>query len=105
LYNVLFELSSPFLILLIPLIPQLFDSQQKVIDVFGAIGVSYDRHVHVCVRHRLGMLQSMDYCEEGVLIYGTALSFRFQVLQLRLGSRDCGTTVGRKASKGSRYLN
>ncbi len=66
--NLLFELSGPFFVLFIALIPQLFDSQQKVIDVFGAIGIGGDRHLNVCVRHRFGLLQSMDYGEEEVLI-------------------------------------
>lgn len=39
LYDLLFKLSRPFLIFLITLIPELFNSYQEVIDVFGAIRV------------------------------------------------------------------
>lgn len=79
LYDLLFELSGPFFVLFIALIAQLFDSQQKVIDVFGTIGISGDRHLNVRVRHRLGLLRSMDYGEEEVLIYSTFLKSSFLV--------------------------
>lgn len=82
LYDLLFKLSGPCFVLFIALSPQLFDPQQKVIDVFGTIGIGGDRHLNLYVRHKLGLLRSMDYGEEEVLVYSTFLSSSFECRSL-----------------------